>query len=278
MTKNKPSYGKGKTPGHFCVIPQRAVIDPRFKKHSSVFRVLCAIGNYTSRQGVAWPNQRTLARDLSITQSTVSRHIKKLIEFGYIRYARKHPGLKGLKYFMVFDPSITEDDAKAIATEKDRSFTEKPEIPKGPKGIVHKDIHRVNKSITKNNSNMGSSAYKDIHSDASVTTKQNNIYSYKAKMLCNEFVRITEQIFGTLVQYNIDEMKLVQEWLQQGLNEQYAVKRIKEILEWRKANRYDCPKRIVFYKDILMRKPKPRNNKEIVEAIIKKTTRSLKIK
>ena len=244
MTKNKPSYGKGKTPGHFCVIPQRAVIDPRFKKHSSVFRVLCAIGNYTSRQGVAWPNQRTLARDLSITQPTISRHIKKLIEFGYIRYARKHPGLKGLKYFMVFDPSITEDDAKAMATEKDRSFTEKPDIFKGPKGIVHKDIHRVNKSITKNNSNMGSSAYKDIHSDVSVTQQQNNIYSYKAKMLCNEFVRITEQIFGTLVQYNIDEMKLVEEWLQQGLNEQYAVKRIKEILEWRKANRYDCPKRI----------------------------------
>ena len=125
---------------------------------------------------------------------------------------------------------------------------------------------------------MGSSAYKDIHSDVSVTQQQNNIYSYKAKMLCNEFVRITEQIFGTLVQYNIDEMKLVQEWLQQGLNEQYAVKRIKEILEWRKANRYDCPKRIVFYKDILMRKPKPRNNKEIIEAILKKTTRSLKIK
>ena len=240
--------------------------------------MLCAIGNYTSRQGVAWPNQRTLARDLSITQPTISRHIKKLIEFGYIRYARKHPGLKGLKYFMVFDPSITEDDAKAMATEKDRSFTEKPDIFKGPKGIVHKDIHRVNKSITKNNSNMGSSAYKDIHSDVSVTQQQNNIYSYKAKMLCNEFVRITEQIFGTLVQYNIDEMKLVEEWLQQGLNEQYAVKRIKEILEWRKANRYDCPKRIVFYKDILMRKPKPRNNKELVEAILKKTTRSLKIK
>ena len=179
---------------------------------------------------------------------------------------------------MVFDPSITEDDAKAIATEKDRSFTEKPEIPKGPKGIVHKDIHRMNKSKPYNNSNMSSNTYKDIHSDASVTTKLNNIYSYKAKMLCNEFVRITEQIFGTLVQYNIDEMKLVEEWLQQGLNEQYAVKRIKEILEWRKANRYDCPKRIVFYKDILMRKPKPKNNKEIIEAILKKTTRSLKIK
>ena len=278
MTKNKPSYGKGKTPGHFCVIPQRAVIDPRFKKHSSVFRVLCAIGNYTSRQGVAWPNQRTLARDLSITQSTVSRHIKKLIQFGYIKFARKHPGLKGLKYFMVFDPSITEDDAKAIATEKDRSFTEKPDIFKGPKGIVHKDIHRVNKSITKNNSNMGSSAYKDIHSDASVTHQQNNIYSYKAKMLCNEFVRITEQIFGTLVQYNIEEMKMVEKWLQEGLKEEYATKRIKEILEWRKANRYDCPKRIVFYKDVFIRKPKPKNNKELVEAILKKTTRSLKIK
>ena len=97
-------------------------------------------------------------------------------------------------------------------------------------------------------------------------------------MLCNEFVRITEQIFGTLVQYNIEVMKLVEKRLQEGLKEEYATKRIKEILEWRKANRYDCPKRIVFYKDIFIRKPKPKNNKELVEAILKKTTRSLKIK
>ena len=33
MTKKKADYGKGKTPGAFCVLPQRAVIDPRFKTY-----------------------------------------------------------------------------------------------------------------------------------------------------------------------------------------------------------------------------------------------------
>ena len=31
MSDKKADYGKGRTPGHFCVLPQRAVIDKRFK-------------------------------------------------------------------------------------------------------------------------------------------------------------------------------------------------------------------------------------------------------
>ena len=98
MTKKKADYGKGKTPGAFCVLPQRAVIDPRFKTYPRTFMILACLGNYTSRTGVCWPNQITIARNLHITQSTVSKHIQKLIEWGYIRYAKKHPGLKGNKY------------------------------------------------------------------------------------------------------------------------------------------------------------------------------------
>ena len=88
MSDKKADYGKGRTPGHFCVLPQRAVIDKRFKTYPRTFMILAALGNYTSRQGVCWPNQATIAKNLHITQSTVSRHIKKLIEWDYIRYAK----------------------------------------------------------------------------------------------------------------------------------------------------------------------------------------------
>ena len=54
MSDKKADYGKGRTPGHFCVLPQRAVIDKRFKQYPRTFMILAALGNYTSRQGVCW--------------------------------------------------------------------------------------------------------------------------------------------------------------------------------------------------------------------------------
>ena len=98
MSDKKPDYGKGRTPGHFCVLPQRAVIDKRFKQYPRTFMILAALGNYTSRQGVCWPNQITIAKNLHITQSTVSRHIKKLIEWGYIPVSYTHLTLPTTPY------------------------------------------------------------------------------------------------------------------------------------------------------------------------------------
>ena len=277
--KKKADYGKGRTPGHFCVLPQRAVIDKRFKTYPRTFMILAALGNYTSRQGVCWPNQITIARNLHITQSTVSRHIKKLIEWDYIRYAKKHPGLKGNKYFMVFDPKIKEEDALAMVPDKDRSYEDKPEIHIGPKGGDKKKYApRVHKTVVKNSSNMVSSTYPDMQSEYMHNNPKNNHIYPIVRNILNRFVRITEEIFGTLVQYTTEDEKMVSEWVKEGLTEARAAARIKEILLWRRNNRKECPKRIVFYKDVFFRKPKPTTNKELVQDILKKVVRSTKIR
>ena len=277
--KKKADYGKGRTPGHFCVLPQRAVIDKRFKTYPRTFMILAALGNYTSRQGVCWPNQITIARNLHITQSTVSRHIKKLIERDYIRYAKKHPGLKGNKYFMVFDPKIKEEDALAMVPDKDRSYEDKPEIHVGPKGGDKKKYApRVHKTVVKNSSNMVSSTYPDMQSEYMHNNPKNNHIYPIVRNILNRFVRITEEIFGTLVQYTTEDEKMVSEWVKEGLTEARAAARIKEILLWRRNNRKECPKRIVFYKDVFFRKPKPTTNKELVQDILKKVVRSTKIR
>jgi len=277
--KKKADYGKGRTPGHFCVLPQRAVIDKRFKTYPRTFMILAALGNYTSRQGVCWPNQITIARNLHITQSTVSRHIKKLIEWDYIRYAKKHPGLKGNKYFMVFDPKIKEEDALAMVPDKDRSYEDKPEIHVGPKGGDKKKYApRVHKTVVKNSSNMVSSTYPDMQSEYMHNNPKNNHIYPIVRNILNRFVRITEEIFGTLVQYTTEDEKMVSEWVKEGLTEARAAARIKEILLWRRNNRKECPKRIVFYKDVFFRKPKPTTNKELVQDILKKVVRSTKIR
>ena len=279
MSDKKADYGKGRTPGHFCVLPQRAVIDKRFKTYPRTFMILAALGNYTSRQGVCWPNQITIAKNLHITQSTVSRHIKKLIEWDYIRYAKKHPGLKGNKYFMVFDPKIKEEDALAMVPDKDRSYEDKPEIHVGPKGGDKKKYApRVHKTVVKNSSNMVSSTYPDMQSEYMHNNPKNNHIYPIVRNILNRFVRITEEIFGTLVQYTTEDEKMVSEWVKEGLTEARAAARIKEILLWRRNNRKECPKRIVFYKDVFFRKPKPTTNKELVQDILKKVVRSTKIR
>ena len=279
MSDKKPDYGKGRTPGHFCVLPQRAVIDKRFKQYPRTFMILAALGNYTSRQGVCWPNQITIAKNLHITQSTVSRHIKKLIEWDYIRYAKKHPNLRGNKYFMVFDPKIKEEDALAMVPDKDRSYEDKPEIHVGPKGGGKKNYApRVHNSVVKNNSNMVSNTYPDMHSEYIHNNPSNNHIYPIVRNILNRFVRLTEEIFGVLVQYTIEDEKMVSEWVKEGLTEDRAAARLKEILTWRKENRKDCPKRIIFYKDVFVRKPKPANNKEKIQAILKKVVRGTRIR
>ena len=278
MSDKKADYGKGRTPGHFCVLPQRAVIDKRFKTYPRTFMILAALGNYTSRQGVCWPNQATIAKNLHITQSTVSRHIKKLIEWDYIRYAKKHPGLKGNKYFMVFDPKIKEEDALAMVPDKDRSYEDKPEIHVGPEGGEKKNYApRVHKTVDKNGSNMVPNTYPDMQSEYMHNNPKNNHIYPIVRNILNRFVRITQEIYGTLVQYSLDDEKMVSEWVQNGLTEARAAARIKEILIWRRDNKRDCPKRIVFYKDVFNKKPKPSNNQELVQDMVKKLSRKMKM-
>ena len=70
---------------------------------------------------------------------------------------------------------------------------------------------------------------------------------------------------------------MVSEWVQNGLTEARAAARIKEILIWRRDNKRDCPKRIVFYKDVFNKKPKPSNNQELVQDMVKKLSRKMKM-
>jgi hypothetical protein len=286
--KDKADYGTGRTPGHFCVIPQRAVADIRFKTYPRTFMVLCALGNYTSRQGVCWPNQVTIAKVLGIkSQSTVSKHIKKLIDMGYIKYAKKHPGLKGNKYFMVFDPDVSEEDAAATATVDDRSYEEKPEIPKGPKmGTNTKySLRRNTKTKDKDAVKEGdkvdihSKEYVDIHSEGMHNNKLNNDIFLKGKYVMNEFKKLTEQIFGQNLNYNMKQLEIVQSWIaDKGLDPDKAVKKIKDILIWRRDNRKDSPKSIVFFEHAFFKRPPPVDKAEEIQRMIKKISNARRLR
>ena len=320
--KNKKDYGTGKTIGHFLVIPQRAILDKRMRHYKATFMVYCCLGMYTSRQGVCWPNQSTIAKQLELNQSTVSRHIKKLIEWDYLRYAKKHPGLKGNKYYMVFDDKIDEETAKATATLDERSFNEKPEIHAGPKGFESKDANTMsekkrqldkmnkilketggdivkavahsnlpvdksvdNSSISvdnlgikehKENKIFTQTAYTDMHSEGMHNNKDNNDIYTKAKYIINAFVKYTEQIYGQRKQYTEKHIEIVVGWINQGVDPEYAVKRIKHCIEWQRNNKpySDAPNTVMFFKDAVLNRDA---GKDKLQTMLDKAVRSTKM-
>jgi len=282
MSNEKKDYGKGKTPGYFCVLAQSAVVDQRFKRFPQTFRVLAMLGNYTNRQGVCWPNQITIGKIMGIGQPSVSKHIKKLMEFGYLKYAKKHPGLKGNKYFMVFDNEITEEDAKAIATATERSDEEPLEFPTGPK-MTDKPVDKKKKSIPSRNNRKGNSnadipseGIHSMHSEGIHNTSINNDIYIKGKEVLIQWQRKTEELSGQHFTFNDNHINVAISWLQSGMEYEKLVRKLHRLLQWYKDKffpRQEMPRSIKYF-DRMMRQEPKRNDDDELERFVKAVARS----
>jgi DNA-binding transcriptional ArsR family regulator len=67
----------------YALIPSRAIHDKRIR--GQVLAVLGCLCMFTSRLGVAYPNQKTMARILGIHPTAVCRAMRSLREAGYVR-------------------------------------------------------------------------------------------------------------------------------------------------------------------------------------------------
>lgn len=101
-----------------CVLPIRAVFDKQMT-HGAL-QALAALCAYCNRAGITWVSQTRLASDLGISQQAVAKQFKQLRELGYLETVRK--GFKGERtdtLRVVFDPTITAEDAIAMTSNKE---------------------------------------------------------------------------------------------------------------------------------------------------------------
>ncbi len=68
----------------FSLIPSRAISDKRLSRND--FRVLGALCCYTSPKGICYPNQQTISIKIEVSRPNITRAIKRLTLFGYIRH------------------------------------------------------------------------------------------------------------------------------------------------------------------------------------------------
>jgi hypothetical protein len=223
-----------------------------------------------------------LLRSWGIGQPSVSKHIKKLMQFGYIKYAKKHPGLKGNKYFMVFDNTITEEDAKAIATATERSDEEPLEFPEGPK-MTDKPVDKKKKSIPSRNNRKGnthadipSEGIHSMHSEGIHNTSINNDIYIKGKEILIQWQRKTEELSGQHFTFNDNHIKVAISWLQSGMDYEQIVKKLYRLLHWYKDKffpRQEMPRSIKYFDRMMRNKPKNNSDDEL-ERFVKAVARS----
>jgi hypothetical protein len=219
---------------------------------------------------------------MGIGQPSVSKHIKKLMEFGYLKYAKKHPGLKGNKYFMVFDNAISEEDAKAIATATERSDEEPLEFPEGPK-MTDKPVDKKKKSIPSRNNRRGngnadipSEGIRSMHSEGIHNTSINNDIYIKGKEILIQWQRKTEELSGQYFTFNDNHINIAISWLQSGMEYEQIVRKLHRLLQWYKGKffpRQEMPRSIKYFNRMMLNKPK-NNNDDDLERFVKAIARS----
>ena len=122
--------GEFQAPGPFCILPPRATVDTRLHKYPSTFSVLAFVCSYAkAHTGVFWMSQLTVAQALNITQSAVSQHMKKLVEYGYIQKIRKEDrskawGKRGAVWRVIYDPRMSTEDVMNSTPKTEEELTQ----------------------------------------------------------------------------------------------------------------------------------------------------------
>ena len=245
-SNNKYSNGNPKVPSIWSVIPSKRVVDDRSKQYPTTFLVFCCLAMFTNRAGTCFPNQETIARHLGVSRSAVSQHIKKLIEWDYIRHAKtRHKGLKGNKYYMVFDDMVEEEEALSVQTSETVS-----EISE----VIPPTIEQ------------GARMYEKIK-----PTKE-------ARTILLLFKDIVRKYYGHQALHTTAHEELVTMWLQDFTKEE-ILKKMEDTIRYRMKNNKDSIKSVVYFKNVFVKdNKKPSNPKQELEGLMSKFVNTHKVK
>ena len=256
-------------------LPIRAYKDKRLQQYRQALFVLAALCSHTNPMGICFPNQSSLAKDLNVSRQAVTRYIKRLMEWGYVRYARKQfKGQKGNSYFIVYDKNTSEAQARKNISLSDFDVPdhEQREAQKTLDKVSGKAVDnlsitrlsgnpRVAKGKGRRNPQVAHEETSEVaHNVSSNVNKDINIINL-SKHLLKCMCKAVNEIYAKDIQYNERQHMDAQRMIEEGLKVTDDVtERMKDALKWyREREPYkDAPSHINFFKPWLL--PKPVNN------------------
>lgn len=101
-----------------AVLPIRAISDRTLT--DGMFRTLAILCSYCNRAGLTWVGQTKLAKDMGVSQQAIGKQLLKLQKTGYVQIISKgFRGIRGNTLRVVFDPTISAEDAIAMTSNKE---------------------------------------------------------------------------------------------------------------------------------------------------------------
>lgn len=189
------------------------------------------------------------------------------MEYGYIRYAtkkfNKSLSWRSNAYFIVFDESVSEEDARAVQTAKDWNQIEKESQPVD--------------NLPKKEGRMHLETMSHIHSETISNRELNTVNIDISKNIINEFKKMLETKYGQVIIWKAEDAETVSQWLDNHSKE-YILKNIESTLDWRRSKGMDSIKRITYFHKKFMDTNGPKNQKETLDGLLNKFTATHRIK
>jgi hypothetical protein len=266
-------------------LPIRAYKDPKLQQHRQALFVLAALCAYTDPRGICFPNQLSLAKDLNVSRQAISRYIKRLIEWGYVKYARKQfRGQRGNSYFVVYDKNTSESqackntslakhDIPIIEQEIAKQTLDKTVDNSGDKlGKGNPQVAQVEGGRKGNgNTQVAPLATSGVARNDSINVNNNINWESKAKQTMQIMCKAVNQIYAKDISYDHRQILVVKDWiLKEGLIvDDQTLNKMKEALLWFREREpmKDVPKHINFYKPWLIKQTRSNKTKDKIQRL-----------
>lgn len=254
------------------MVPRRALNDKRIARSPIkylILGVLCSCANnYT---GVCFPTYQYIGNQVMRDKSSVSRAIKSLIEWGYIKRLRKgSPLYKNVKhkssvYRILYDPLMNDSEVYSRALINDEELQE----------IVQKDTIQAtmkrNKkhqtSCSQLNKEVALSSTKtrlnelDLNNNTRSTTKENKLNEME---MMKKFQNIHLKIYQTTFQPDRRDWRQMSELIQYQDKTSALLTKIENILKKKKK-----PPVFPISYILACLKPEPTTTKEVIQGLVK---------
>ena len=275
--------GDGQSPGAGAWIPGRATRDTTFTRFPMAMVILCyACAHASAYTGTFWVNQRTIARDLEMSQQAVSRHFRKLVELGYLEKVRnensKRPyGKKGAVWRVIYDPTQSLKDVEAAAarlhkTEEEEQQTAASTIEEAAKGAkgqqtkqrqkdvnalikqtvsALKDTSRTTPGLSQEESKYNTQVVREYNTQVVLNLPTNNrcieVNKNDCRKLCLAYAHAVHSRWGSVFRHNVRQEELAAQLLTMGYTIDSFAADSERMLDWLVRNNKQPPTSLQYF-------------------------------
>ena len=259
----------------FFKAPSRALQDKRLATRPRTFIILCALCQFIGPTGYCYPKQARIARQLGMSQQGVSKHIRLLVDYGYVEKVRneykfRKKGHTSATWRILFDPSITAEQAYQDALEHDEQMQEME-----ARKTLEK-IETIPQNEGTNTTQLGCIATQpnEVVQELTIGTRE---YTIKGKDVCKLYCHLLDTIIGSRGEWRWDDRQeqIAQGFIDKGMKIDDFTNRAKRTLWSCKKESKRPPYSLAFFTQAFKETEK---KSESIQDIIKRVSNRKRMK